>query len=77
MKQRGSAILLVTHDFGVVARLADHVIVMKEGEIMERGTVYDIFAAPQAVYTQELLRASILAGGGKPYWGESRMGGQP
>jgi nickel transport system ATP-binding protein len=63
MKGRGIALLLVTHDFGVAAKLADDVIVMREGEIIERGTVYDIFESPREDYTKELLKASILTRG--------------
>ena len=52
-----SAILLITHDMGVVADLADDMIVMRKGEIVERGTVEDVFRAPQHPYTQQLLAA--------------------
>ncbi len=62
MKRGGISVLLVTHDFGVVAKLADDVIVMKEGRIVERGTVQSIFTAPKNQYTKELLRASLLSG---------------
>ncbi|MEC0208732.1 ABC transporter ATP-binding protein [Paenibacillus ehimensis] len=61
MKRSGIGLLLVTHDFGVAAKLADEMIVMRKGEIIESGTVYDIFAAPREPYTKELLAASILA----------------
>lgn len=53
-----SAIVLITHDMGVVADLATNVIVMKSGRIVERGTAEDIFANPQEQYTQ-LLLASV------------------
>lgn len=53
-----SAILLITHDLGVVADLADHIVVMKDGRIVERGRSTEIFGAPQHPYTQQLL-ASI------------------
>lgn len=61
MKNNGIGILLVTHDFGVAARLSDDVIVMKEGRIMERGTVHTIFTSPGERYTKELLKAGLLA----------------
>lgn len=52
-----SAIVLITHDMGVVADLAEQVIVMKDGEVVEHGTVAEIFHAPQHPYTQALLAA--------------------
>ncbi|MEV4688802.1 ABC transporter ATP-binding protein [Microbacterium sp. LWH3-1.2] len=52
-----SAILLITHDMGVVADLADDIVVMRKGEIVERGTVEGVFASPQHPYTQQLLAA--------------------
>ncbi len=50
-----SAILLITHDMGVVADLADQVVVMREGDIVESGSVRQIFTAPTAEYTRDLL----------------------
>ena len=52
-----SAIILITHDLGVVADLADQIIVMKDGRIVERGPIDDIYARPQHPYTQQLLAA--------------------
>ncbi len=52
-----SAIILITHDMGVVADLADHIMVMKDGVAVESGTVIDIFTKPQHPYTQSLLAA--------------------
>ena len=53
----GTAILLITHDMGVAADLADDVVVMRHGTIMESGTVRQVFSSPQSAYTQELLTA--------------------
>jgi len=52
-----SGIILITHDMGVVADLADRVLVMKDGRIVEQGTADDIFNRPQHPYTQQLLAA--------------------
>ena len=56
-KQFGTAILLITHDMGVVAEMADRVIVMNQGRVVETGGVENLFAAPQDPYTQKLLAA--------------------
>jgi len=53
----GMAVLVITHDLGVVANVADEVVVMYHGEVMESGTVEDIFRAPQHPYLSALLRA--------------------
>ncbi len=55
----GSAMILVTHDLGVVAETADRVAVMYSGRVMETGTVWDIFNDPRHPYTVGLL-ASLL-----------------
>lgn len=52
-----SAILLITHDMGVVADLADYILVMKDGLTVEYGTSDQIFNRPQHPYTQQLLAA--------------------
>ncbi len=53
----GMAILFITHDLGIVRKIADRVCVMKEGKIVEHGTVEDVFRAPQHPYTRALLAA--------------------
>ncbi len=55
----GMALLIVTHNFGVVADICDRVIVMRGGEIVEAGPVDDLFATPAADYTRELIAASL------------------
>lgn len=58
-KQTGVAVLLVTHNFGVVADLADRVAVMQYGRIVEVGSVIDIFENARHPYTKELLGAIL------------------
>ena len=58
----GLAVLLITHDLGIVARVADTVSVMYAGEIVERGAVASVFAAPNHPYTRGLLRAIPVPG---------------
>ena len=60
----GTAIILITHDMGVVAEMANRVIVMKSGLAVETGAVRDIFATPQHPYTQGLLAAVPRMGKG-------------
>src|SRR5919206_505100 len=52
-REQGTAVILITHDMGVVAEMADRVIVMRHGRMVEEGRTSDIFAAPQAEYTRE------------------------
>ena len=52
-----SAILLITHDMGVVADMADEILVMKDGNTVEHGSAEQIFHSPQHPYTKELLGA--------------------
>lgn len=59
-----SAILLITHDMGVVADLADWIVVMKDGEIVEQGDVAQVLGDPQQEYTKELLAAVPRLGEG-------------
>ncbi|MFI5916280.1 dipeptide ABC transporter ATP-binding protein [Dactylosporangium sp. NPDC051541] len=53
----GMSLLLITHDMGVVADLADRVVVMRDGRIVEQNDVRTLFTAPTADYTRELLGA--------------------
>ena len=53
----GMAMLFITHDLGIVRRIADRVCVMKQGKIVEQGEVERVFAAPEHPYTRELLAA--------------------
>ncbi|MGG2073949.1 ABC transporter ATP-binding protein [Lysinibacillus irui] len=51
----GTTILLITHDLGVAAAIADFILVMKNGEMVERGHVKDIFEQPKHPYTKQLV----------------------
>jgi len=53
----GTSILIITHDMGVVADLADRVVIMRGGKIVETNDVQGLFSNPKAAYTQELLAA--------------------
>jgi peptide/nickel transport system ATP-binding protein len=58
-RERGLATILITHDLGVVAEVADRVLVMHEGAIVERGSLDEIFYSPSAAYTHKLLDAVV------------------
>lgn len=70
--EKNLAILLVTHDFGVVRYMGGHAIVLKDGQMVEQGSVDRILNAPTAAYTKELLAAEPgdpppqVAGTGEP-----------
>ncbi len=56
-KDCGASVMLITHDLGVVAEMADYVVVMYAGKIVEKGTVYEIFDNPMHPYTKGVQRA--------------------
>ena len=56
-REMGMAMLLITHDLGIVRKMAERVYVMKDGEVVEHGTTSEVFNAPKAAYTQHLLSA--------------------
>ncbi|MGY3443214.1 dipeptide ABC transporter ATP-binding protein [Bradyrhizobium sp. USDA 4473] len=56
-KTRGKALFLISHDLAVVSRVADEVLVMHQGEVVERGTAAQIFGDPRHSYTRQLLDA--------------------
>jgi oligopeptide/dipeptide ABC transporter ATP-binding protein len=65
--RRGMAVLLITHDLGVIAEVCDRVLVMYAGQIVESGTVEEVFVRPSHPYTEGLLRSlpKMTAGGGR------------
>ena len=58
-QQQGTAVLLITHDIGVVAYTCDRVLVMHDGTIVESGSVYEVLECPRHPYTQRLLEAVV------------------
>jgi peptide/nickel transport system ATP-binding protein len=56
-EQRNLSIMLITHDMGVIADMADRIVVMKEGRVVETAEVHALFASPEHSYTRKLLDA--------------------
>ena len=56
-KETGSGMVFITHDLAVVSQVAEHLLVMKSGEVVERGTAEEVFSHPRAAYTRALLAA--------------------
>jgi oligopeptide/dipeptide ABC transporter ATP-binding protein len=69
-RELGMAIVFVTHDLAVVAQIADEVVVMYAGKVVEQATVVDLFERPAHPYTRGLLAA-------RPQHGRTRHDGQP
>ncbi|RCK50745.1 peptide ABC transporter substrate-binding protein [Thalassospira profundimaris] len=65
-REMNMAMILITHDLGVVARVADKVAIMYAGEVVEAGKSADVFNAPQHPYTRGLLRCIPVPGKTKP-----------
>ncbi|HET6619834.1 MAG TPA: ABC transporter ATP-binding protein [Dongiaceae bacterium] len=70
-KQTGTAIILITHDMGVVAEMADRVVVMRYGRMVEQGSARSVFKDPQEDYTKALLAAVPKFGNGRNAPGET------
>lgn len=64
-EQKGTAVLMITHDMGVVSELADDVAVMYMGNIVEFGTAYQVLTQPRHPYTKALLKSIPVLGKGK------------
>jgi len=67
-RELGTGIVFVTHDLAVVAEIADRVVVMVAGRVVEEGSVFDVLERPAHPYTAALLRA-------RPRAGQTRRGG--
>ncbi|HYC35111.1 MAG TPA: ABC transporter ATP-binding protein [Usitatibacter sp.] len=91
-EKRHMSVLFITHDLGVVGEIADHVVVMQNGEIQEQGSVRQIFESPQHPYTKALLACrprldrrpkrlpvidDFLKGDGRVHLEERRRGSSP
>lgn len=57
LTKHDSGVLMITHDFGVVADVADHVVVMRQGQVVERGAPEKVLTAPEHPYTRALIEA--------------------
>ncbi|WP_296077463.1 ABC transporter ATP-binding protein [uncultured Agrobacterium sp.] len=57
-RETGMAVLIITHDLGVVAEIADRVVVMEKGVLVESGAVRDVYKNPQHAYTKKLIAAA-------------------
>ncbi|MEH2482741.1 peptide/nickel transport system ATP-binding protein [Nitrobacteraceae bacterium AZCC 2146] len=73
--ERGMGVLLITHDFGVVADVADRVVVMRNGRVVEQGTVDEVLRHPKDDYTKSLIAA--VPGARKLDSGNRQIGTEP
>ncbi|WP_312364659.1 ABC transporter ATP-binding protein [Ensifer sp.] len=73
-REFGASIILITHDMGVVAQMADRVVIMQQGRVVEQDGVLPIFEAPKAAYTRELLAAVPRLGAHAGTDGPPRVG---
>lgn len=74
LRDNGAAVLLVTHDFAVAKRLGGEMMVMKDGRMVERGTVEKVLWDPKAAYTRALVAASRLHSAQDGGWEDARSG---
>jgi peptide/nickel transport system ATP-binding protein len=65
-QRRGIAMLFISHNLAVVSEMADDIVVMQHGCIVERASARDLFAAPRHAYTRRLIDALTLPGNGAP-----------
>ena len=72
-----AAVLLITHDMGVVADLADKILVMKNGVCVEQGDIREVFKKPKEAYTKELLAAVPVMGSAKDRVAPVAKGAEP
>jgi len=60
-REQGLGLMLITHDLAVVSNMADNIVVMNKGRVVEQGVLREVFAAPENQYTKRLFNASSLA----------------
>ena len=65
---RGLALVLVSHDLGVVRHMVEHIIVMRQGEVVEQGPAERVFRSPREDYTRELIAATPRIDGASGRW---------
>jgi len=68
----GTAVVFITHDMGVVAEIADRVVVMRQGKMIETADTNALFSQPRADYTRELLNAVPKLGSGAPVYAKPK-----
>ncbi len=76
-EEQGTSIVLVSHDFGVIAQLCDRVVVMYGGHVVERGPIEEMYAAPQHPYTKALLESVPSLVPAQPGERRRAIAGQP
>ena len=57
IKKKNISILLITHDLGMISHMADEVIILRQGEIVEKGSVGQVIGQPKHEYTRALVEA--------------------
>lgn len=75
--QRGFTMVVVSHDLSMVRRVAEHVVVMRDGEVIEQGATSEVVARPQHPYTQRLLDAAPALGRRHGSRASARRGDEP
>jgi microcin C transport system ATP-binding protein len=70
-RERGMAVLMITHDLNLVRRFADRIAIMEQGHIVETGRVADVFANPQHAYTKKLLDSKPTRDVAAPHAGDA------